>query len=171
MGNIFKGLTRHYNKPRLPQRFRLNDNVPLIQIRAASDPNSPRRRTVSSFLLDRIIFSPPIGQLYNNFEPDAQALLLEKDREIQRADQNHYFVLQQYEKRLKVLEKKVYDLESVSSFQSTLAVTTQLIVLQENKLLECSIQRLRYSQGKEFVFTLYDLVMTLLEAAYRKLEM
>jgi len=80
-------------------------------------------------------------------------------------------VLQQYEKRLKVLEKKVYDLESVSSFQSTLAVTTQLIVLQENKLLECSIQRLCYSQGKEFVFTLYDLVMTLLEAAYRKLEM
>jgi len=82
-------------------------------------------------------------------------------------------VLQQYEKRLKVLEKKVYDLESVSSFQSTLAVTTQLrlIILQENKLLECSIQRLRYSQGKEFVFILYNPVMTLLEAAYRKLEM
>jgi len=79
MGNIFKGLTRHYNKPRLPQHFCVNDDVPLIQIRAASDPNSPRRRTVSSFLLDRIIFSPLIGQLYNNFEPDAQVLLLEKD--------------------------------------------------------------------------------------------
>ena len=48
--------------------------------------------------------------------------------------------------------------------QSTLAFTNtaQLIVLQENKLLESGM--LRYSQGKEFVFVLHDLVMTLLKA-------
>lgn len=40
-------------------------------------------------------------------------LLLEKDRELRTVEQNRDFIVQQYQKRLKVLEMKVDDLENV----------------------------------------------------------
>jgi len=41
-------------------------------------------------------------------------LLLEKDRETWRVEQNRDFTVQQYQKRLKVLEMRIDDLENVS---------------------------------------------------------
>jgi hypothetical protein len=82
-----------------------------------------------------------MGQLYDNFEPDVKEILLEKDREIRAVEQNKYLLLQQYEKRLKVLEKKIHDLQNVGFIK--LWQLTQLIMLQENELLEGFIRKLR----------------------------
>ena len=73
------------------------------------------RRTVSGFSL-RQLLSSHIEQLYEDFELSVKELLLEKDREMQVVQWHHFAVIQQSEKRIKVLEKKIHDMQEVSTF-------------------------------------------------------
>jgi len=53
--------------------------------------------------------------LYDGFAADAKELLLEKDRDIHAIEKNHLFIVEKYEKRLKALEQKIFDLQEVYS--------------------------------------------------------
>ncbi len=64
--------------------------------------------------LKEIVLGSHIEQLYDDCEPSIKELLLEKDCKMHTEQQHHFETMQQFEKRIIVLEKKIHDLQEVS---------------------------------------------------------